>query len=520
MTARPRPIRREVPPAIIEAFESFAASTSDPFTGTTMHGPRLLWHPEVHRHYGERCLFFLLQVHEHQIDNAAADIGSLVRGAGVRSQSVHVLYGVFDVLLRVWATPIARDRLILALDESVTVVARYEEFQVEQIRYLWDGEYAAQSAYAIEPHREDVQAVFAATDRSDPVPITPLVRLYEDGLVHLLPRRDPGSLRFYVALTPLPGAGALTRVRGLDVVTRSLIEQGLASSLSVYSGIGFAAHLLSFVAKSFDAIHDYVKRTGALGQLLNMRTLTLLAANSDAVESDSLNPQTEIAPELAALANILGEPYEGLLLRLPLNEQHEIGEVYRKFSQLLGTSFSDLFLAIMKARIDGDLSPLNEKLSISLHFENLLRSFLRDTFAAYLGEDEYESKAREIALSIPKLGPETSNFRFNFLSIGSLAQIANRMAQEGLVPDSDLRAMLGDDFVADLETFAAAIRNPFAHGATFGEAFARAFLDKWRSRAELLCRIGLAHDRLVRWTQRTHETAESELTASEESDAR
>jgi hypothetical protein len=386
------------------------------------------------------------------------------------------------------------------LEEQVGLVAAYEEFQVEEIRYLWSGEYQAKNAYDIEPHRKIIDATCRLSAENNPIPLDSLVALRRDGLVHVLPKRQQGSVRFYVILVPLPGI-SFHRVRGLEVVVKALREEGLGSSTTVYSGIGFASHLLSFSAPSFEAVREGLERVAPLARLLNMRTMTMLVANNDANESDILNLDTEISPELAALANILGGEYETRVIRLQLDEQHEIGEVFRHYTHLLSTPFSGLFLSLMQARIDKNFQELNRELIIVLHFESLLKLYIQELFQAYLGDD-WERKVEEIALLIPKIGHEVlKDFRFSFLSIGALAQIANRMVTEGLLPDADLKRTLGPDWVSDLETFASAIRNPLAHGATFGEAFARTFIENWRTRAELLCRIGDAYNQLLRRAQ-------------------
>jgi hypothetical protein len=337
--------------------------------------------------------------------------------------------------------------------------------------------------------------VYEAIQSGRPIPIEPLISLHGAGLIHILPERQPTSVRFYVAFTPLPGT-SFRRVRGLDLVVRTLDELGMGPTVSVYAGIGFATHLLSFVAPSFEHVRDRLKRITPLARLLNMRTMTLLCADNDATESDTLNPQTEISPELSALANILGGEYETRLLHLKLDEQHEIGEVFRQCSHLLSTPFANLFLALLQARIDGDLDRLNRELVVVLHFESLLKVYLQELYEAYLGED-WEQKIQQTAQSIPKIKHEVSReFRFSFLSLGALAQTTNKLVSEGYLPGDDVESLLGSTWVVDLEKFASAIRNPLAHGATFGVAFARTFLEKWRERAELLCRIGEAYDRL------------------------
>src|SRR5205823_5878498 len=109
-------------------------------------------------------------------------------------------------------------------------------------------------------------------------------------------------------------------------------------------------------------------------------------------------------------------------------------------------------------------------------------------FEAYI--PDWKAAVVDAAANLPKYKQEVERgLKFENLSLGALAQITHRLGEEDKIPRTDVEGMLGDRWVVDLETFASSIRNPLAHGATFTDAFRRNFLDNWRSRAQLLCRI-------------------------------
>src|SRR6266508_2647291 len=96
-----------------------ALERENPFAGSTFDGPRLIWHPEVHRLFGERCVFFILQIQDPQLGPTEEEVGLLVSKAGAAARAVYPLYGYYDVLVRAWVTPAIRDRLVGEFHEAV-----------------------------------------------------------------------------------------------------------------------------------------------------------------------------------------------------------------------------------------------------------------------------------------------------------------------------------------------------------------------------------------------------------------
>lgn len=448
----------------------------------------------MHHHYGERCVFFLVRVQEHQLSDSAVPLSDLMSSAGAVSHSIYLLWGYYDVLVRAWVTPATRDRLIQAFDNALHLVAEYEEFQVETTNYLWMPPSESLTPKVIESHRAKIDSVYDAIAAQEGPDTAALLELHADGLIHVLPGRTDNPVKFFVSLSTFPNVSN-TRLRGLQAVLNHLSSGD--PWVTVYSGIGFASHLLRFAAPSFDEVLSIVEQEVApLAEKLRMRTTTLIVATSQTVESDEINPRiSEIGSVLAALGSILGAEYEMSIPGLPDDVQDQLRRVFSKYSStLLGGPAEGLFLGLMRSRIDQKMSEVNRELAQLLHFELLFKRFLADALSRQ--GDDWEARVLEAAHPTSRRQERVGRAKLGEQSLGTLAQGANRLADPAM--RARFNEVLGDEWVATIERYTGMIRNPFAHGATFTPEFAERFFGKWAEYAELLCKLGIAFQNLTR----------------------
>src|SRR5205085_1851196 len=108
---------------------------------TTFHSAspadaRYIWHPDVHERYAEGCLFYLIAGEDPERKGTfSAGLRDLLLSLEITSATIHVVYGTFDALVRVWATPGARQRFLRGLRESGLVVRDIQEFTASSIFY-------------------------------------------------------------------------------------------------------------------------------------------------------------------------------------------------------------------------------------------------------------------------------------------------------------------------------------------------------------------------------------------------
>jgi hypothetical protein len=483
-----------------ERLLALALENLTPFATDDTSRPRLVWHPQVHQHFGERCVFFVIRLREQKLEESMAEMERLLGDANVGTYSIYVLYGNYDVLIRAWTTAPARERLERLLDSRVGLVALWEELQVEQVRYLWAGPYSPLSSKSIEIHRDAISllAPYRGGEQDIPHDVFEAARgLCQAGLLHLLPGRDPRSIKIYVALQPQPGGSS--RTRALEQLIQRLYDTGL-STVSLYSGIGFASHLIKVIVTEFHSVLDVVQRLEPIGATFSMRTTSMIIATPHVRESDELvMTGGSVNPYLLQIAGVIGGDYEHRLLELDYDVQEPLTRLFLSYSRLLATSCDGVFVALIRAVIDRRVEDLYRELVILMHFEFVLKQYLKRHLASTLDETQISSTLTEVVKTMPKYKMEAGeNPDIELLSIGTAAQLIKRLADDGIVTTPEpLSEALGDGWAAILERYTKQIRNPIAHGTAFTAPYAERFLAQWREYAELVCKICVLYTKLL-----------------------
>lgn len=463
-----------------------ASTMADPFIGRDPCQPRLLWHPKVHAAYGERCVFFRIRVHKHHLSASVDELDSLLRGIGVRAYSIYPLWGYYDFLVRTWLTPLTRTRVMETLDQAIGLVADYEEFQTEQIVYIWSIKQGAPepSQKLIETHRQDIEQLHKELS------FTLLERLWSDGLIYVLPPMPEIRVRFFVSVSSMSAVES-RRVRGSEQIIAKLHDLD-DPWISVYSGIGFASHIIRFSMRAYSDVYETISGSVAnLAETFAMRTITMLVAPPHVPESDRLETRLGgIGSVLATLASILGEGFESTIAELPDERQDALRRVFRTYSSdLLGTSFERLFLSLFLTRIREDAVALNSELGLLGHFELLFKDYAKRVLEEGYGETWRETVKGTLE-AIPQLKKVASE-KFEIIGLGAVAQVLNKCSET--LNLSLVEKHLGSSWAATVDKVANTVRNKYAHGLTYDPAFLRSFLANWEENSVLLCDVGLLY---------------------------
>lgn len=103
--------------------------------GAAMGQARANWHPQVHRLYDEDLFYFLLRF--SQTRNVQQILQDIMAESGIRFYCAYAVTGYYDAVVRFWATPQYKRRLLKAITRARGEVATFQEFQASEIYYDW-----------------------------------------------------------------------------------------------------------------------------------------------------------------------------------------------------------------------------------------------------------------------------------------------------------------------------------------------------------------------------------------------
>jgi len=464
---------------------------SQQFKASSIHASRLVWHPGVHAWYNEHCYYFLLRLRDPDLEIVHALTGLLAKSQ-ISSFCTYALYGYYDILLRTWATVQKRARFVRLLEEQ-RLIERVHEFQAISINYLWmNGAPSAQDVQGQCPRfRGDIESVASElvghNGKQSPV----LDRLISEKLLHLKPHREQTSIKFYVALSRVPGA--MEHPYETEEITTffSSTDIGLRD-ISVYCGIGFANYLVKAFVESYSDVLTAMKAIVAKGRRLNLRPMTLLIANNDAPESDYIDVNWhEFPTQLLQLEMTLGMRYAPMIAKLTEEERQAVGNLYHQHSHLLGTPFEPIFRALFTARLDQDELQLQEKLSFMVRLEGLLRKFFINAWQQKIsGGDWFQIVTQEGAAGV-NLSPDKNPVRE--YTLGDFVTVTDKLIALGHLRREDIEHTLQSNWRKRLDAIREP-RNAFAHGK-FDE---KQYVGKdWPSLVEAICGVAPIYNTLV-----------------------
>lgn len=247
--------------------------------------PLAVWHPGVHVFHDEHLHFYFIKV--QAFDRVfVVELETLLDRLGIRGRCSYIIFGAYDLLLRVWLTYDKERKLTEALDKDpdVAVLSNFIGFDVD---YLWydkplidsDALNKAMSKHAPE-ELDNVQNGLAAPELIEELRNTGLVLKYQTD------NASEKGIKFFSLLTYRGGFQ-------YDQVRKELLkhlDEGHDSirDLSVYSGTSDVAHfLLKGVADEFHAIAAFVLSLAGKMSVTNMSTHTLLVASPTALDNES-----------------------------------------------------------------------------------------------------------------------------------------------------------------------------------------------------------------------------------------
>lgn len=405
----------------------------------------------------------------------------------ILSSCYYYLYGYYDVLLRIWATSQKRQRLIQALKEYEDNIENVSEFQARNISYLWGNGRKINYEEAATTKTVIARVANSALTNS-PLDVTDVGMLIDKGILHKLPAVSKGSIKFYIALTKIPGS---SEIRSEFELLKKGVESLQLQNVSIYHGMGFAKYLIKAIASHYnDIINTTVSLIGTL-KPLDLRPMTLLIANEDAKEADILDTAwADLTPSMLQLEFILGATTLEEFGELSADERKLISEIVEENTDLFSTNFGSIFKAFLTSKLKRDAPLFFEKLSFLLRLESMLNRFLVSFLSKELGKQWFEVVQKTgSACGLPQKKSA------NEYTLHEIFVLLRKLYSDDAVNRSALDEALGTHWQVHFES-ALPLRNDYAHGRLFGNVV----IEKWSDLMRVILPLGRIYNKLIERT--------------------
>jgi len=427
---------------------------------------RLNWHPQVHQHFDEDLYFVLLRFARPR--DVAKAIDALMRDAGIQSYCGYTVFGWFDGLVRFWLTPQHWQRFLRVLSRHEGEIPENRHLKVATLRYLWSpnrddplmdprgpGE---EMIEAIERERKQVLEV---AEQPGAPPTAAVAELEGKGLLLPKPREDWALFKVVTVLQLAGSAGDMGRVAA--EISQALLSDPLFGGGSVYSGDGtLGSHLVRMTVRKYEDVLALTEKLDKCVANMPIRTMTLLIANPEPVESDNINNVRNITPAEHRTARLLNVDVDAIALLDPTSRA-VLDQLTRELAESLAGS-TEWFTAqgVLAACVTGDRRAIRQHLSFVLDFEFYFRSYVAIVLAECYSDGWEEAVVTEFPTIFRNLSEEDRHDPEKW-PLG----VAFRVLREAVAGHSLARARvlreLGEDWNSTVRDVLN-LRNPFAHG--------------------------------------------------------
>jgi hypothetical protein len=420
-----------------------------------------------------------MRFHAPEVGGIVPELQQMMEKALIQSYNIYLVYGYYDVFVRVWTTPQKWTRLMRLMSLSLSPrLASQQEYHIDidHMVYLWAPRHSNRTPKP-ESYRKLIQEVSSKDRSNDLVSDDPdVVELVRAGVLHLLEEEPAGSIKFYVLLSRY--AFRFPSATEYDELRRILIEGNIpyVRKPSIYRVTGGGEYFLKFVVNNYDEVLPVISVLTLATKDFGLRTMTLLISNANAPEADIVDPEWEDFPSsLFQVEDMLRESSSSIgidLARLDFQTRLHVASTFDNYRSLMHERlFSPMFEGFFLARAEQDIQMLSEKLNWITHLEALLRIFLKNMARKELKDEWYKlvrSTAQEVRVKEPQK-PEQYTLR-------ETVNVLSKLVKEEKLPAAEVERGLGSDWERRIrgltEPFAKGleIRNNLAHGTLYDRA--------------------------------------------------
>ncbi|MEW6607996.1 MAG: hypothetical protein AB1414_11195 [bacterium] len=440
----------------------------------------IIWHPEVHKIYGETLYFFLLNFEPGIFgnDEYMEKIKNALELCEIKGYSIYFVFGHYDCLLRVWLKPGKETifkRKIADTNLPIKVIDTFICEPENLSHYFWRGEKINPKEIdeKIEKYKsEDLNNLQENLDEE-------LCKELEKQRLAFIKERGEGKIKFYIILNPPFTEHSQEDIKeGIEDVLNTKESITKAENISLYSGKGFGRFLVKGEVEKdeFYAIFHLVKNLNE-SKPVKMDSETLIIAKVTENEWDNVDFTKPV------------EKYNELIKFLEIKENE-----FNKLSEDTKITLLNLFFAIkepdnvlkriFKGVIDRDGDSIRKEMVLFFDIEDSLSKLFWVSMEKIYGPGWQIAKGGEFAEAIGK-----ENLRD--MSIYDYICLLGYMEDKGLLKYNDYPIELPKDWQVTLRKMWD-WRNNLAHGRIKGDELLKA----WKRVVELFIEIIPIHKAL------------------------
>lgn len=459
-------------PTAPESPASIASAKQQP-----MGMPHWVWDPLAHRTFGESCYFYLLRLRRQTSTSMGPFLSTILDRAQILGGSGYSLLGQFDALLRVWATPQKRDRLVNTFTQFVPNIVEVVEFEAATIEYLWrEAEPTLEflTKLSVQDKNAVEQVSFAFQDCREP-PSNLLQGLRDQGVLFTTkPVAGDNHIKVFMHLRPddneKPSRAEIGQIK------RALVAFDTGNNPSLYQS-----------RNSSELILKVVIPVGQLGQLLQavesavdaLRTDTYPILLPPLFESDLIDVKwVDMNPSLLALDERLRGLAVPHLKRMTQEERNDVIRVFDGAQDVLDSSLSHTLEGYLLARLERNYRILAEKLIFIFEVEHLTALWLRIRLTQRPNSQRWVAEIKDLLAARKRPDSNVAAEHFpDKVSLKDLSIILGVLSEAGYLDPHEVDAIFGSGWSLVFERVRY-IRNALAHGRIKPEA-ASYFDEDW-----------------------------------------
>ena len=350
----------------------------------------LVWHPDIHRCYGEDLVFFLIAAATY--DNwFKLEVEQQIRRMDVQGWCMYELYGFYDLLVRAWMSPDQRQGFLDAMrGKHVLDIA---EFLVSDVDYLWSPEFQQNPHMTREvlqkyPAKRLAQLQVKEPDEAEVSSLKREAVILKSARISTDMAFD--GIKFYMCLNyPVP-ANQHEVKNEIKSYLRNMDRP--FKDVSIYTGFGFARFLIKGIApyqRVYD-ISEFALSLMSRFRLIRMKSTTSLIASPRVFESDNVHFGRSVE-------TIAGEVQRDIVEELSVAHKAiaSLGKFERrlvedKYEQLRNSgalsAHKGILVPLFQAFIERDPDKVKRNLILFLEFERDFRTFSCRLMAETFGD--------------------------------------------------------------------------------------------------------------------------------------
>lgn len=416
------------------------------------HASHLIWAPEVHRYFGEVCVFRLISTSDARLaPTLFSRVGAVAENAGISSYCSYSVFGLHDAFVRMWATDEAHLAFLSGLEASAEI-DDLREFRIDRIHYSFQETHPLENEIA----DRDTQAIIARVARqlrqNEELLLQDRERLLKSGILLEVPAAT--GLKTYLLLQARNLRMNLGELE-FDAVRRAVSNVGL-EAVSIYR---CTTHWANFLVKGvapngFNSLREVSAKIVSDLATLSMKTWTLPIPPAEGIhEFDGLDAAE--APEMMTQRRFISRMIEHQLpdarrrfFDLDLGARERLLRIFTEFDDKLERGPAETYFeAFFEANLLKDEVLLATSLSFMTQIEPLLRRLIPPMLNETLGADweslmkaEFERRSNQAAdkdeSEIAPGSPRSKQFWLQEMQNWTLAnltgylQIAGKMEPE------------------------------------------------------------------------------------------